>query len=208
MKIKICGLKEVEHAVRAAELGADFIGFVFAESRRRVSPEQAQRIIRELPAEVRKVGVFVDENHAVINDIASFCGLDMVQVHGQETPEECRQITCPVIKAVRVKDAESLQMMGPYRDSVEMFLLDTYVEGASGGTGKTFDWMLARQASYYGKVLLAGGLDANNVSPAAAAARPYGVDVSSGVETAGVKDLAKIAEFITQVRGKEDVSTT
>ncbi len=208
MKIKICGLKEVRHAVQAAEMGADFLGFVFAESPRKVTPEQALGIIRELPSKVLKVGVFVDEDDCIINETVTFCGLDLVQFHGRETPEDCRKILCPVIKGIRVKDGESLPEMEPYRDCVEMFLLDTYVRGLAGGTGKTFDWSLARPASRYGKVLLAGGLTPGNVKSAVAAARPFGVDVSSGVETGGIKDPVKIEAFIRQVRGREYVHLT
>jgi len=208
MIIKICGLKEIEHAVKAAELGADFLGFVFAESPRRITPEQALAIIRELPPAVRKVGVFVDQTPRQINDIVSFCGLDLVQLHGRETPEDCRQISCPVIKGFRVRDIDFLPEMRTYMDSVEMFLLDAYVPGLPGGTGKTFDWSLARKAAELGKIILAGGLTPGNVRMAVTAAQPYGVDVSSGVETGGVKDLVKIAAFISQVRGREDVRVT
>lgn len=203
MNIKICGLKEAGPAVRAAELGADFLGFVFAESPRKVTPEQARLIISQLPSRVRKVGVFVDEDPQVINDIVSYCGLDLAQLHGRETPADCRELSCPVIKGFRVKDAGSLEDLEPYRGHVEMFLLDTYVKGVAGGTGKTFDWSLARHAAEYGKILLAGGLNPENVGSAVKAARPFGVDVSSGVETGGNKDLAKIEAFIRQVRGKQ-----
>ncbi len=208
MIIKICGLKAVEHAVKAAQLGADLLGFVFAESPRRIKPEQALAIIRELPPTVRKVGVFVDENPQNINEIVSFCGLDFVQLHGRETPEDCRKISCPVIKGFRVKDIGSLHRLKPYTDCVDLFLLDTYVPGTPGGTGKTFDWSLARKASEMGRIILAGGLTPENVRMALRVAEPYGVDVSSGVETGGVKDPAKIEAFIIQARGKEDVRTT
>jgi phosphoribosylanthranilate isomerase len=152
--------------------------------------------------------VFVDERPAVINRVVAYCGLDLVQLHGRESPDCCRKIACPVIKAIRVKNAGSLNEMELYRDRVEMFLLDTYIEDTAGGTGQAFDWSLARQASGSGKILLAGGLTPANVQEAVTAARPYGVDASSGVETGGRKDPAKIAEFIKQVRGREDVRVT
>lgn len=208
MKIKICGLKEIHHAVKAAELGADFLGFVFTKSPRRVRLDLARDIIRELPPSVAKVGVFVDEAPETVNSIADFCWLDYVQLHGQETPEYCMDISRPVIKAFRIKDATDLDEIKSYRDVAEMFLLDAYVPGTAGGTGKTFDWSIARQAGRYGKIILAGGLTPENVRLAAAAAQPYGVDVSSGVETGGIKDLAKIEAFMGMVRGRDDVFTT
>ncbi len=208
MRIKICGLQETEHAVKAAELGADFLGFVFAASPRKVTPDQARDIIRKLPGSAARVGVFVDERPEVINETVSYCGLDLVQLHGRETPGQCRHIRCPVIKGFRVRDAGSLAEMEQYRGAVEMFLLDTYVRGVAGGTGRAFDWSLARQAGNLGKIMLAGGLNPENVRAAIDAARPYGVDVSSGVETGGTKDMAKIAAFIGQVRGRDDVYIT
>lgn len=208
MKIKICGLREPAHAIKAAELGADFLGFVFAASPRQVTPDQAREIIRQLPGQPARVGVFVDETPEVINEIVSYCGLDMVQLHGRETPGECRRIKRPVIKGFRVRDAGSLAEMEEYRGAVAMFLLDSYVRGVAGGTGRAFDWSLARQAAALGKILLAGGLNPENVRAAIEAARPYGVDVSSGVETGGIKDMAKIEAFIRQVRGRDDVYTT
>ncbi|MDT3700066.1 MAG: phosphoribosylanthranilate isomerase [Thermincola sp.] len=203
MLIKICGLREADHALLTAELGADLLGFVFADSPRQIAPESAREIIARLPSAVGKVGVFVDCDLGVINDIISFCGLDFAQLHGKETPEYCLAVQAPVIKAWRIKDEESLTELLPYRDCVEMFLLDTYVKGAVGGTGQTFDWSLAGQAAEYGKIILAGGLTPENVALAVETVGPYGVDVSSGVETAGAKDMAKIAAFIKQARGRK-----
>ncbi|HWI55293.1 MAG TPA: phosphoribosylanthranilate isomerase [Desulfobacteria bacterium] len=205
MKIKICGLRDVNHAVKAAELGADFLGFVFAKSPRRVTPEQAALITRRMPAGVQKVGVFVDEKPQTVNEIAGICGLDLVQLHGSESPAYCKQVCVPVIKAFRVKDADYLKEMELYRDSVEMFLLDTYIPGVAGGTGKVFDWKLAIEASGLGKIIVAGGLNPENVSEACRIAKPFAVDVSGGVETAGVKDIAKIEAFISQARGNLNV---
>lgn len=205
MEIKICGLREAHHAQRAAELGADLLGFVFADSPRKVSPELAGRIIAGLPSTVRKVGVFVNEELDVINDIISFCGLDLAQLHGQETPAYCSAVQAPIIKAWRVKDEKSLIELEPYRGMVEIFLLDTYVQGTAGGTGQAFDWALARKAAGLGKIMLAGGLNPENVALAIKTAQPYGVDVSSGVETGGSKDLAKIEAFIRQARGTQYV---
>lgn len=203
MLIKICGLRETDHALQTAELGADLLGFVFADSPRQITPEAAREIIVRLPSAVRKVGVFVDCDLGLINDIISYCGLDFAQLHGQEPPEYCLAVQAPVIKAWRIKDEDSLVELLPYRDCVEMFLLDTYVKGAVGGTGQTFDWSLAGKAAEFGKVILAGGLTPENVALAVETVGPYGVDVSSGVETAGAKDMAKIAAFIKQARGRK-----
>lgn len=204
MIIKICGLREPEHAVKAAASGADLLGFVFAQSPRQVTPEQAQKITREIPGEVKKVGVFVDEDLDVVNDIVSFCGLDLVQLHGSESPGYCEKISCPVIKAFRVKDSTYLDEIKVYRDLAEFLLLDTYVPGVHGGTGKTFDWSLAQAASELGKVIMAGGLTPENVALAVKTANPFGIDVSGGVETKGVKDMAKIELFIKQARRNQD----
>ena len=204
MKIKICGLRETGHAVRAAELGADLLGFVFADSYRKISPQQARRVIAELPSAVAKVGVFVNGDLAVVNEIISYCGLDLAQLHGEETPAYCSAVQAPVIKAWRIKDEYSLAELEPYRGCVEMLLLDTYVKGAVGGTGLTFDWSVVRKAAGFGKVILAGGLTPENVALAIATAGPYGVDVSSGVETDGCKDIVKIEAFIRQARGEQD----
>lgn len=208
MKIKICGLKEVNHAVKAAELGADFLGFVFAESPRRVTPEQASLITCQLPPGVKKVGVFVNEKPEIVNEITGFCGLDLVQLHGSESPAYCKQVCVPVIKAFRVKNANFLREMELYRDSVEMFLLDTYIPGVAGGTGKAFDWKLATAASGSEKIILAGGLNPENIASACRIAKPFAVDVSGGVETEGVKDIVKIEAFILNARGNLDVRTS
>lgn len=205
MKIKICGLKQEEHAIAAAELGADYLGFVFAESPRRVTPEQVQKIICKLPSSVLKVGVFLNQEPEEINSIISYCGLDFAQLHGNETSEHCRKVSGPVIKVIRIKDEHSLEQMEVYRNVVDIFLLDTYVQGISGGTGKTFKWPLAARASKYGKIILAGGLTPENVNTAISQAEPYAVDVSSGVETDRIKDPAKIEAFIRRVRGNQHV---
>jgi phosphoribosylanthranilate isomerase len=201
MKIKICGLKEISHAVRAAELGADFLGFVFAKSPRRISPDEARSVIKELPSHVSKVGVFVNEEKDTVNEISLHCGLDLVQLHGNETPDYCSRIKTRIIKGFRIKDRNSLSELEIYSGIVEIYLLDTYVQGITGGTSMTFDWQVAKEASVYGNILLAGGLNADNVNQAINDVMPYGVDVSSGVETNGVKDPAKIEAFIRQARG-------
>ena len=145
------------------------------------------------------MGVFVNETADRINRIADRCGLDAVQLHGDESPAFCKRIKHRVIKAVRVKDASSLKEMSRY--SVDAFLLDTYQKGLWGGTGQAFDWKLATRAKKYGPVILAGGLNARNVKEAIRKVRPYGLDVSSGVEQSpGKKDPKKVKAFLNAVR--------
>lgn len=197
-RVKICGITGHDYAQGAVEAGADALGFVFAESRRRITPEVAREIIRNLPPLVTKVGVFVDEKLATVCQIADYCGLDVVQLHGSESPQYCREVNRPVLKAVRVATASDLELMAGYQ--VQGFLLDTFVPGQQGGTGQTFPWHLAKEAGKYGPIIVAGGLNPENVQQALAEAEPYGVDVSSGVETNGLKDLTKIQNFINRVR--------
>jgi len=208
VRVKICGIRDLPTALLAVEAGAHALGFVFARSSRQVTPTQAREIIRQLPPYVAKVGVFVDEGRERLEEIAAYCGLDVVQLHGSETPEYCRGLSKPVVKAIRVKDLESLEVLQAYtnlpmdRFQIAGFLLDTYRPGQAGGTGETFNWDLVEPAKSYGKpVILAGGLNPENVKAAISATRPYGVDVSSGVETNGAKDPVKIQEFIRRVRG-------
>jgi phosphoribosylanthranilate isomerase len=201
VQVKICGITSLEDAHTAVDCGADALGFVFyPPSPRYVTPEQAARIIRALPPFVTTVGLFVDVTCDVVNEMVACCGLDRVQLHGRETPEFCRQISRPVIKAIRIKNAESLSPVPDY--VVSAYLLDAYVEGAlPGGTGASFAWELAARAKPYGPIILAGGLTPENIDSAIAQVRPYGVDVSSGVERLpGVKDHQKIRHFITRAK--------
>jgi phosphoribosylanthranilate isomerase len=199
--VKICGITTHDDAQAAVEAGADALGFVFYRpSPRYVSPEQATQIIQRLPPFVTTVGLFVDVALEMVNDVAARCGLDRIQLHGHETPAFCDRVTQPVIKAFRVKNAESLGQLSGYK--VSAYLLDTYVEGAlPGGTGTSFPWGLVTQAKAYGPVILAGGLTPDNVAAAIAQTRPYGVDVSSGVESVpGLKDHRKVRAFIARAR--------
>ncbi len=199
--IKVCGTTNSEDALAAAELGADAIGFVFAPSPRQVSPEAAREIIKTLPPLVQTVGVFVDEDPERVAYTADFCDLDLLQFHGKETVSYCGGFGRRAIKAFRVQNEDDLQICSEYIGVVEAFLLDTYVAGQSGGTGVTFDWGLAHAARKYGRIILAGGLNPDNVVAAIRAADPYAVDASSGLEQKpGVKDHAKIAHFIQAVR--------
>jgi phosphoribosylanthranilate isomerase len=201
VRVKICGITNLEDALAAVAAGADALGFVFyPPSRRYVTAAQAEQIIRQLPPFVSTVGLFVDVALDEVNDIASRCGLDRIQLHGRETPDFCCQVRRPVIKAFRIKNAASLTPLPDYR--VAAFLLDAYVEGAlPGGTGTPFSWALAAQAQTYGPVILAGGLTSANIEVAIGQLHPYGVDVSTGVERApGLKDHHKVREFIARAK--------
>jgi phosphoribosylanthranilate isomerase len=201
VRVKICGITSLEDAQAAVEAEADALGFVFyPPSPRYVTPEQAELIIRQLPPFMTTVGLFVDVTLNTVNDIAGRCGLDRVQLHGRETPEFCRHSARPVIKAFRIKNAESLAAVADYR--VAAYLLDAYVEGAlPGGTGASFSWGLAAQAKPYGPVILAGGLTPDNIEAAVTQVQPYGVDVSSGVERRpGRKDHRKLRAFIARAK--------
>jgi phosphoribosylanthranilate isomerase len=192
--------REVD-ALYAAALGVDALGFIFAESPRKVQPEIVRRIILSLPPFVSAVGVFVDAELDLVKHIATDCRLDWVQLHGKESPTYCTSLGVRVLKAIRVKDRDSIQTMEHYKGFVDGFVLDTYVKGEKGGTGKTFDWALAQEAKKYGPVILAGGLTPDDVGDAVKRVTPYGVDVSSGVETApGIKDHDKMRRFVERVR--------
>jgi len=198
VRTKICGIRRLEDARAAVDAGADAIGLNFwRPGRRYVAPETARAIARALPPFVAKVGVFADEEADVIRKIADLCGLDALQLHGAETPEFCRQFDRPVIKGIRVQNADSLRQLERYR--VAAFILDTHVPGEMGGTGRVFDWALARQATAAGPVILSGGLTPENVTAAIRAVGPYAVDVASGVETAGEVDPMKIRAFVARV---------
>jgi len=198
VRVKICGISDSATAVVAAEAGADAIGLIFAPSRRRVTAAQAREIAAALPPFVTKVGVFVDEERGRIEESIAACGLGAVQLHGAEPPEFCAGFRVPVVKAIRVKDASSLEQMTAYQ--VDAFLLDGFDASALGGTGRTFDWTLAIQAARTHRTILSGGMTPVNVVEALTRVVPYGVDVSSGVETDGRKDHAKIRDFIRRVR--------
>jgi len=200
-RIKVCGITRQADALYAASLGVDAVGFVLAKSPRRVDPQVVKEISLSLPPFVSTVGVVVDMELELLAKTAAFCRLHWVQLHGHESPEYCRALDVRVIKAIRVKDKKSLKAMAAYKGFVDGFLLDTYVKGKPGGTGKTFDWTLVKEAKEYGPVILSGGLTAEEIRAAIDVARPYGVDVSSGIESApGVKDREKMRCFVAEVR--------
>jgi len=204
VKVKVCGITNAEDALAAVEAGADALGFIFYEkSPRYVVPAVASRIIAELPPLVLPVGVFVNAGVASVRSIMDTCGLGMVQLHGDENASYCQELSRPAMKALRLKDRGSLLAMAEYRGrgGVRGFVLDTFSEVAYGGTGQITDWSLAAEAAKSTPVLLAGGLTPDNVTEAIRTVHPYGVDVSSGVESApGKKDHAKIRAFLNAVR--------
>ncbi len=213
--IKICGITNLEDALKATDLGADALGFVFYEkSPRKMAKEKAKEIIdkiqdtrykiQTITRRAVKVGLFVDELEEKVSEIASYCNFDILQFHGDETPDYCKKFPQKIIKAFRIKDKESLANIPKYE--VDYYLLDAYSEVAPGGTGRTFNWDLAREAKKFGRpIILSGGLNPENIIEALGRVSPFGVDVSSGVEASpGKKDLKKLKEFITKVRGFDE----
>lgn len=206
VKVKICGIKDLKTALAAINAGADALGFVFAPSSRRISSQEAKTLIQALPSFIIKVGVFVDAPIKMVDDIACYCNLDVIQLHGHESPAYCSFLRRKhqVIKAFQVKKGVSEALINNY--PVDAVLLDTYIPERAGGTGKSFDWTVARNLKLNHPLILAGGLTPKNVSEAIVLVNPYAVDVSSGVETNGKKDITKIHEFIVKAKGEKHVS--
>lgn len=202
VRVKICGITSAEDALAAVDAGADALGFMFyPPSPRYLTVEAAREITRLVPPFVARVGVFVDADEQRVREVWARCELDALQFHGRETPEYCRGFPAArVIKAFRMRGPGDLEGLPDYAEFA--WLLDSYVAGALGGTGQTFNWDLACEAVQRGgRVLLAGGLSPENVSRAVAAVRPYAVDVSSGVEVApGKKDTSKVRDFIVAAK--------
>ena len=200
VKVKVCGMTNLKDTLVTVEEGADAVGFIFyKKSPRSVTMKLVRETVLELPPFVDTVGVFVDETAEQINKIADYCNLDMVQLHGDESPTFCKRIRRRVIKAFRVKDMQSVKKLSNFQ--VSGFILDTFSESLHGGTGKVFDWNLALPAKKFGPVIMAGGLTPNNVRQAIQRVRPYGVDVCSGVESEpGIKDHKKIRFFLKNAK--------
>ncbi|EJR12900.1 N-(5'phosphoribosyl)anthranilate isomerase [Bacillus paranthracis] len=200
MKVKICGITDMETAKRACEYGADAIGFVFAESKRKITPGLAKEIIQELPANVLKIGVFVNESVEVIQIIADECGLTHVQLHGDEDNHQIRRLNIPSIKALGITSEADMRNAQAYE--TDYILFDSPKEKFHGGNGKTFSWELLAHMpkELREKTILAGGLNTLNIEEAIRTVRPYMVDVSSGVETEGKKDVEKIKQFIIKAK--------
>lgn len=202
-RIKICGIQRVEDVDYINRCLPEYAGFIFAPSRRRVDVEHARCLIRSMDGRIKKVGVFVNEEVEEVISVAKLCGLDVLQLHGEEAPEQIAVLkdqidSVEVWKAVRIQGIESMEQLSHYQP--DAFLLDSYSKESYGGTGKTFDWSIAARVSEKYRVVLAGGLYSGNVVEARNMVRPYCIDVSSGVETEGYKDDHKIREFIYTAR--------
>jgi len=207
VRVKICGLTRAEDALWAAELGADAVGFIFAESPRQITPESARTIIELLPPWVSRVGVFVDQDIRLVRDIGDYCSLDYFQFHGHEDPAYCRQFPGRAIKAFRIREESDLTSLSKY--ILSAYLLDTFSPDRMGGTGQVFDWRLAILAKRYGRVILSGGLGPDNVAQAIQLVQPYGVDASSGLESApGKKDHSKLSSFFKAVSSAASASSS
>ena len=220
MQVKICGVRTLEDALTAAEAGADFIGLVFVPGRRRrLETSDAAAIVsgvkNALPNAPKFVGLFADQPLSEVNETINACGLEFAQLCGAESLEFCRQTNAQVIKVLHVPDsasgenepAEFASHLKNYADAGNMVTLDRLVEGLQGGTGQSFDWSIAASLSTLGhSFLLAGGLTPDNVSAAISTVKPWGVDVSSGVETGGVKDPEKIQQFIRAAKASLSAS--
>jgi len=212
--VKICGIKDKTNALAAVEAGADFIGLMFAPSQRQLSPAQAREIasaIKESSDATKVVGVFVNTPSSQVNELADLCALDWVQLSGDESWEYCREIIRPIIKAIRIGRQSSEELCAELSDGSKLLppqkfiaLLDSQVEGKYGGTGESFNWDLAQEVAKRFPVIIAGGLAPENVATLIERVAPWGVDVSSGVETKGVKDVAKIKAFIEAVRKADE----
>jgi phosphoribosylanthranilate isomerase len=215
-RIKICGIRDKANALAAVEAGADFIGLVFAPSRRQVTPAKAREIasaVKKSSDATKVVGVFVNAPGSQVNELADFCALDWVQLSGDESWEYCREVARPVIKAIRIGSQSPEDVCAELSAASRLLarrrfvaLLDSEVDGKYGGTGKSFKWDLAQEVAKRFPVIIAGGLDPKNVARLIERVGPWGVDVSSGVETGGVKDTSKIRAFIEAVRKADEKS--
>ncbi|WP_144527041.1 phosphoribosylanthranilate isomerase [Peribacillus simplex] len=204
MLVKICGIKTLAAAQTAVSSGADFIGFIFAESSRKVEPEIVGEFGANLAGQVKKVGVFANQTEQEVIKSAEIAGLDYIQLHGNESASFARRMPLPVIKAFAVNSEKDLENLHEY--PADYLLVD--LPKSSSGKGLTLDWDMIRKADLpLGKVILAGGLTPENVGKAINAVLPFAVDVASGVETNGLKDAVKIKAFINEAKytaGKEE----
>lgn len=200
--VKICGITNIEDAISCAELGASALGFVFAPSKRRISAEQAKYIVSQLPENIEKVGVFVNESAKNILELAEYAGLTCVQLHGNESPMMCELLgrSLPVIKAVKITPEG--QLMHNLDHSAWKILLDTHVQGIDGGSGRTFNWEALIQLNL-SNIIIAGGLGPDNIEALLTKFRPFGVDLSSSLEAfPGKKDPIKLQRFFLPFKTK------
>jgi phosphoribosylanthranilate isomerase len=199
IKVKICGITNLEDALIAVEAGCDALGFVFAKSPRQISPVKAKEIIKRLPPFVKTVGVFVNEDPMVVKEVARKCGLDLLQFHGDEPPEYCEDFDLKIIKAFRIRGKEDIKRIEKYKN-VAAYLLDGFSKDCYGGGGVKFNWELAKEVKVH-PIIVAGGLNPSNVKEVIRKLHPYGVDVSSGVESEpGKKDPEKMRRFIQMAK--------
>ena len=213
-RVKICGISDKNHALAAVEAGADFIGLVFAPSRRQVSPRKALPLVeavRGLRSRPAVVGVFVNAAAEEVNHIAEYCQLDWVQLSGDETWQYCQELKKAIIKVIHVSSGQKTdEILADIETGYQLFpekelvcLLDSRVGGDYGGTGQVFNWQLAREVSVRFPVMIAGGLTPANVGQLIREVQPWGVDVSTGVESNGLKDASKIRAFVKAVRSTQ-----
>lgn len=206
-RVKICGITCENDIEILNRYMPEYAGFVFAKSKRQITAEQAGRLVEKMSGSIRRVGVFVNAVQEDILGAVAAAGLDAVQLHGDETPEDVERLRfrldsgIKIWKAIRVRDADSINLLDGY--SADCFLLDTYVKDSYGGAGKSFDWKYAETVGTHRCIFLAGGLNPDNVAEAIRTVKPFGVDVSSGVESDGSKDETKIRDFINAVKEAE-----
>lgn len=212
-RIKVCGITSAEDANDAIQAGVDALGFIFVESSPRyISPEKAKEIIAQLPPFIHYVGVFLDNNPIEVEEIIDYCGLSFVQLHGKEDAEYCQKLAqvatpCKIIKAFRVGRKSLAADFKPYEEFVKGFLLDTYVDGQEGGTGKPFDWSIIESLDLQLPIILAGGLTPENAGEAVCDVRPFAIDVNSGVESEpGKKDIEQLRLLIQRVAAADSES--
>ena len=197
--VKICGITDSEDARLAVDLGADALGFIFAHSPRQITPQKARGIIDTLPPFVKTVGVFVNAGLNKIREIQDYCGLDLIQLHGDESPDFCHVLMPHTIKALRIKDNLSLPSVKAYQGRVRALILDTYSKDKAGGTGKTFDWQLALKIKKLGiPIILAGGLGPSNIVGAISTVKPYAVDVNSCIEERAGKKSHQLMKVLME----------
>ncbi len=201
-RVKVCGITCLEDAQMAVQSGADALGFIFAPSPRRIRPEKAREMINGVPPFVKTVGVFVDERPHVVRQIMQFCGLDLIQFHGEESPEACGEFMPRAIKAFRIRDGSMLPSIRHYQGKIRAMLLDAFCHERAGGTGQTFDWDIAVTAKGLRiPVILSGGLNPSNIGDAISKVKPFAVDVNSGIEERpGKKDPLLMKELMAKIK--------